>query len=444
MTTLVHKSSQPGTKSELDLFYTPATQEQILSGKWIDVHPSGSIDGEVPILFEVKGTDEYIDTSQTFISLKVKFTKNDGSDLDGKQSMGPVMLLLYAIMAQIDITIGNDLITTLTNLDNYKSVFQILTNYSGDTLNTLFQPALYYKDTPGNMDSLFFEPGTSDANVPKYNTGLHKRRELIGSSKEITIIGRLNADFFMQNRYLLDNTDLSIKITRSKSSFCYIGDTDYKLKLLGATLYLRKVVINPEIRLAHAYCLEKGTAKYPFIRVDMKPISVSKGSTEFFKENLCTGAIPSRILFGMIESEAYNGSNKKNPFNFQHFNLSTVQFQLDGNDIPYKPFKLKFKDNNINEAYFSHFLGVNKNISDIGSSIDINDFQKGYAIFAYDLTADLCNDDHFNLIKTGSLRMQLNFEEELTTNIIVIVYLEYQNLIEINKNRQVIFDYNIK
>jgi hypothetical protein len=40
--------------------------------------------------------------------------------------------------------------------------------------------------------------------------------------------------------------------------------------------------------------------------------------------------------------------------------------------------------------------------------------------------------------------MQLNFEEELTTNIIVIVYLEYQNLIEINKNRQAIFDYNMK
>jgi len=78
------------------------------------------------------------------------------------------MLLLYAILAQIDISIGNDLITTLTYLDNYKSVFQISTHYSGDTLNTLFQPAMYYKDTPGNMDSLFFAPGTSDANVPKY------------------------------------------------------------------------------------------------------------------------------------------------------------------------------------------------------------------------------------------------------------------------------------
>jgi hypothetical protein len=77
------------------------------------------------------------------------------------------MLLLYAIMAQIDITISNDLITTLTNIDNYKSVFQILTDYSGNTLNTLFQPAMYYKDTPGNMNSLYFEPGTSYVNVPK-------------------------------------------------------------------------------------------------------------------------------------------------------------------------------------------------------------------------------------------------------------------------------------
>ena len=60
----------------MDLFYTPATQEQILSGKRKDVYPSGSIDGDVPILFEIKGTDEYMDLSQTLISLKVKFTEN--------------------------------------------------------------------------------------------------------------------------------------------------------------------------------------------------------------------------------------------------------------------------------------------------------------------------------------------------------------------------------
>ena len=75
---------------------------------------------------------------------------------------------------------------------------------------------MFYKDNAGNMESLLFQPGKSNVNVPRYNLGLHKSRELKGTYKEVTLIGRLNADFFMQNRYLLDNTDMSIKITRSK------------------------------------------------------------------------------------------------------------------------------------------------------------------------------------------------------------------------------------
>ena len=58
----------------------------------------------------------------------------------------------------------------------------------------------------------------------------------------------------------------------------------------------------------------------------------------------------------------------------------------------------------------------------MGSAIDINDYGNGYAIFAYDLTADLCDDDQFNLITTGSLRMQLNFADPLSTYIKVIIY----------------------
>ena len=90
-------------------------------------------------------------------------------------------------MSQIDVTIGNDLVTTLTNLDNYKAYFQLLTNYS---LNSLFQSALFNKDTAGNMDSLKFEPGASNVDVPKFNTGLYARRVLMGASKAITLIGR--------------------------------------------------------------------------------------------------------------------------------------------------------------------------------------------------------------------------------------------------------------
>ncbi len=67
MSRWVHESSQPCAKSELDLF----------------VHPTGfsPSDGDVPLLFEIKGCDDYIDVSQTYISFKVKLKKADGTDL---------------------------------------------------------------------------------------------------------------------------------------------------------------------------------------------------------------------------------------------------------------------------------------------------------------------------------------------------------------------------
>ncbi len=89
-------------------------------------------------------------------------------------------------MSQIDVTIANDLITTLTNLDNYKAIFQLLTNYSPVALNSMFQCASFYKDTAGNMDSIKFLPGTNNVDVPKFYMGLHARNKLMGASNEIT------------------------------------------------------------------------------------------------------------------------------------------------------------------------------------------------------------------------------------------------------------------
>ena len=203
-------------------------------------------------------------------------------------------------------------------------------------------------------------------------------------------MGKLFYDFFLQN--LLDNTDLTIKISRSKNGFCYIGDGEYKLKILAANLLIRKVQINPEVKLALAKCLDQANAKYPLTRVDMKPISIPKNTRNFFRENLCSGALPSRIIIGLVDSDAFNGLNKKNPFNFQHFNLTSVQFQVESVDIPYKPFETDFSTQNYTEAYFFHFLGANKTICDDGSIITREDFKGGYALYAFDLTADLCNE----------------------------------------------------
>ena len=55
----------------------------------------------------------------------------------------------------------------------------------------------------------------------------------------------------------------------------------------------------------------------------------------------------------------------------------------------------------------------------------------------------LCNGDHFNLIKNGNLRIALNFSANLPDNLNCVVNMEHENIIEINKSRNVLYDFEI-
>ena len=65
---------------------------------------------------------------------------------------------------------------------------------------------------------------------------------------------------------------------------------------------------------------------------------------------------------------------------------------------------------------------------------------KGY-LFSFDLTPDFAGDDHYGLIKHGNLRLEMNFALPLDHTINVIVYAEFDNVIEISERRNVQFDY---
>jgi hypothetical protein len=176
----------------------------------------------------------------------------------------------------------------------------------------------------------------------------------------------------------------------------------------------------------------------------MKPISFPKNTRNFYRENLCSVALPSGILFDSVDSKAFNRKDLKNPLNFQHFRIYPA-FNFRMNPLIFHASLLKTNyAANYTEAYFSHFPEVNKTISDSGSIINRNDFANGLALYAFELSADLCKQRHFNLIKSKNLRMILNFDSDTVVNIVCIVYFEYQKMIEINKNIQSKLDYSIK
>ena len=109
---------------------------------------------------------------------------------------------------------------------------------------------------------------------------------------------------------------------RNKDSFCVVSGEEnpiYKVKLISL---VRKVQLSPSIFLAHAKALKSGLAKYPIKRVVSKTDTIPAGNLDGNHEKLFTGQLPSRLVIGCVDNDAFNGNYVKNPFNFKHYALS--------------------------------------------------------------------------------------------------------------------------
>ena len=143
--------------------------------------------------------------------------------------------------------------------------------------------------------------------------------------------------------------------------------------------------------------------------------------------------MPNRVIAGMVDSKAFNGSYTHNPFNFQHFNLKKINLTLDSKNIPYyKEIELNFDTNRYVRGYYTLFEGIDKPVFISGNDISLKDYANGYTLFAFDISPDLCSGDHFNLLKTGELKLELTFSKNLEQPVSLTVYMEFDNLIEID------------
>jgi len=432
-----HDMSCECTKSELDLFSVPPTQTSMEHGSWVEYYPMTTVSDGSPIEFDISGTgDDYIDFANTMLHVKAKVTQGDGTNLAADALTGPVNLFLHSLFSQVDISLNGALITSSTNTYPYRAMMETLLSYGQDAKTSQLTSALYYKDTAGNMDSVTF-----DNNV---NDGLAKRRQLARQSAVIDMMGRLHADIFFQERYMLNEVNVKIKLIRSKDAFCLMGGDNFKVKITHASLFVRKVKLMPSVFLAHAKALERGTAKYPIRRVVCKSFTIPQHYRDVNHEKLFSGQLPTRIVIGLVDNRAFNGDRARNPFNFQHFNLHEVGLYLDGQQQhAVRPIEPNFTTGEYIRAYNTIFAGTGKLGADEGLFVDRGEYGQGYALYAFDLTADLGEEDHLSLVRQGSVRLALKFREALQSTVTVLAYAEFENVIEIDRNRNAVFDFGV-
>ena len=366
----------------------------------------------------------------------------------------------------------------------YRSYIETLLNYDVSAKESQFSSALYYKDTAGEMDSngslpetktITYVTGISNPNpntsatattdtfslpVPgSGNQGFANRNKFITNGIQFVLSGPIFSDIFMTDQLLLNMLDLKVVLNRSSDSFCLMDKNaegsmlDPKVALTDVVLKIWKVKVDQAVSDGVERMLKQTPALYPIRRVECKILTIPEELPIIRQDNIFSGLIPNLFVFGLVHVDAYNGNYGRNPYNFQHFGVTNVSLTGNGQEIPFKQLTVKYpkaangKPNpatddklEFDEAYNTLFSGTGKIYSNAGLDITREEYPGGYALYAFDLTPDMCNStDYFNTVQRGSLTLALTFKSQ-SDPLALVCYGDFENVIRIDAERNAIYD----
>ena len=404
--------------------------------------------------------------------------------------MAPVNNFLHSLFKQVDVYLNGKQVTPAMGTYAYRAYIETLLNYDVSAKKSQLSSALYYKDTAGYMDDPGSLPGdpkdisfvkgnyapgainprnpTDDEKVTlkiaeagSGNQGFAKRSEFIRNGNQFVLSGPIFADIFMNDRLLLNMVDLKVVLNRSNPKFCLMDLSGSgtplvkpEVKLSDVILKIRKVKVDQAVSDGIERMLKQTPALYPIRRVECKILTVPENLPSTRQDNIFSGIIPKTFVVGFVDVDAASGVYTKNPYNFAHFGVTSVSLTANGEEIPFKQLTLKYPEDpkgtidpakdaklEFDEAYNTLFSGTGKIYSNAGLDIDRDDYPGGYALYAFDLTPDMCkSSDYFNTVQHGSLSLALTFSKATKHPLAMVCYGDFENVIRIDSERNAIYD----
>src|SRR4029434_2033153 len=132
-------------KSELDLFTVPMTQTAIEKNAYVEIAPISALSDTTPLEFFIAGNGEdYIDLNNTLLFTRIKITKPDGTAIPEGATVGLVNYPGCTIYSQVDVSLGDRLISQGSNTYPYRCIIECLMNYDRQVVHeTLYDTTIW-------------------------------------------------------------------------------------------------------------------------------------------------------------------------------------------------------------------------------------------------------------------------------------------------------------
>jgi hypothetical protein len=189
--------------------------------------------------------------------------------------------------------------------------------------------------------------------------------------------------------------------------------------------------------------LGKMNATYPHTRVWTKFTTLQTGLSDFELPNISVGQMPTRVFVVFVESAAFTGDVKLDPFEFKHFKLKYFSLNASGKTIPSIALETDFEKGQVRRAYFHLLDAVQGNCQHIETlGISLADYVKDTCVLGFNIAKSLAGpNESVTSRERGYLNCKIRFAEALPKNINAVFFLEFENMIEIDAARNVYTDY---
>ena len=212
---------------------------------------------------------------------------------------------------------------------------------------------------------------------------LISQRELVRESREIWFYGPAVVDFFTCDKHFLSGVTLRLSYRRSHEDFLIISEDaakHYKLQILEANLYVRKMTVTDHVLSAIDSTLLKTPANYPYQEEITKTFLVTAGQRSWQQEDIFAREPVRQIIIALNTNNAFLGTNRTNPFHYQKFGLEQVTLRRNGLPIASTP--ISTQDHK--RLFFNTLSALG--LLHCGLGITLDNYQQHF-IMCFDLTS---------------------------------------------------------
>ena len=147
----------------------------------------------------------------------------------------------------------------------------------------------------------------------------------------------------------------------------------------------------------------------------------------------------------MVSNSAYHGKRSENPFYLKHYDLSFLAAFHNAIQYPGRAYQPDFGNNKYIREYLNVFSTANQIFGNPLYEVDRKKYKSGYTIFGFNFAPDLaegCTYGHANMLNRGHIRIEARFAKPLPETINILIYSEFDNIVQIPFERNALVDYS--